>query len=191
MAYKLPKDKADLIRGKVFEKADEYEYITRSRTENGQFINSLVDDPEIGGVLCEYMPKENVRTHIKDGILNAYSKQATNKALENFTATDIIQRKYEVSSSIIQQCTGKDARLSVSRANDGRIFVVSGGIVLKWETALRKALDLIANEAKLSVNGKTPEICLYLASVNDSLTEADKKHISTALSAIGVGVVIV
>jgi hypothetical protein len=76
--------------------------------------------------------------------------------------------------------------VSVSRSDDGRIFVVSGGTVLKWETALRKALELIAREAGLSVGGKTPEICLHLVATNNSLTTADKNHIMAALGAVGV-----
>jgi hypothetical protein len=186
MATVLPKKKASLVKTKVYAKADEFGYSTRSRTENNQFLDSLVEDPDIGGVLREYLAKEKVRTYIKDGILNAYAKQFTKNALDEVSPTDTIQQIYGVSSSVIQQCTGKDARVSVSRSDDGRIFVISGGTVLKWETALRKALEIIAREAGLSVNGKTPEICLHLVATNNSLTVADKKHITTALGAVGV-----
>lgn len=186
MASVLPKKKAALVKTSVYAKADEFGYSTRSRTENNQFLDSLVEDPEIGGILREYLAKEKVRTYIKDGILNAYAKQFTKSALNEVSPTDTIQQIYSVSSSIIQQCTGKNARVSVSRSDDGRIFVISGGTVLKWETALRKALELIARETGLSVNGVTPEICLHLVATNNSLTVADKKHITTALGAIGV-----
>lgn len=116
-------------------------------------------------------------------------KRFTKCALNGVSPTDTIQRIYGVPSFVIQQCTGKDSRVSVSRSDDGRIFVISGGTVLKWETALRKALELIAREAGLSVDGKTPEICLHLVATNNSLTVADKKHIKTALGAVGVAAV--
>jgi len=149
-------------------------------------LDSLVEDAEIGGVLREYLAKEKVRTYIKDGILNAYAKKFTKNVLDEVSPTDTIQQIYGVSSSVIQQGTGKDARVSVSRSDDGAIFVVSGGTVLKWETALRKALELIARVPGLTIDGKTPTICLHLVPTNNGLTVADKKHITTALAAVGV-----
>lgn len=186
MPKKLPSKKKKQIETLIYARADDVGYRTLSRPESSQFLDSLVEDAAIGGVLREYYPKENVRTYIKDGILNAYMKRFTKDALDEVSPTDTIQQIYGVSSSVIQQCTGKDARVSVSRSDDGRIFVVSGGTVLKWETALRKALELIARESGLSVGGKTPEICLHLVATNNSLTMADKKHITTALGAVGV-----
>lgn len=186
MAIVLPKKKANLVKTRVYAKADEFGYSTRSRSENNQFIDSLVDDADIGGVVREYLAKEKVRTYIKDGILNAYAKRFTKNALDEVSPTDSIQQVYGVSSTVVQQCTGKDARLSVSRSEDGRIFVVSGGTVLKWEIALRKALELIAREPGLVIDKKTPAICLHLVPTNNSLTVADKNHIRTALAAIEV-----
>ena len=72
--------------------------------------------------------------------------------------------------------------------NRAPIFGVSGGTVLKWETALRKALDIIAQKPTLIIDGKTPAICISLVDTNNSLTEADKNHISTALTAVKVQV---
>lgn len=186
MAKFLPNEKAELVKTRVYVKAEKFGYSNRSRTENNQFLDSLVEDVEIGGVVLEYMAKENVRTYIKDGILNAYAKQLTKNSLDKVSPTDTIQRIYGVSSSVIQQGTGKNEWVSVSRSDDGRIFVVSGGTVLKWETALRKALELIAKQSGLSVDGKTPEICLQLVVKNNSLTEVDRTYILTALDAIGV-----
>lgn len=186
MPKKLPNKKKKQIETLIYARADAAGYRTLSRPESSRFLDSLVEDDAVGGVLREYYPKENIRTYIKDGILNAYMKRFTKDALDGVSPTDTIQRIYGVSSSVIQQCTGKEARVSVSRSEDGRIFIVSGGTVLKWETALRKALELIAKEAGLTIDGKTPEICLHLVATNNSLTEADKRHITTALGALGV-----
>lgn len=186
MPKRLPAKKKKQIEALIYAKADSVGYRTLSRPESSRFLDSLVDDPAIGGVLRDYCPKENVRTYIKDGILNAYAKQFTKSALEVASPTETIQRIYGVSSLVIQQCTGKDERVSVSRSTDGRIFVVCGGTVLKWETALRKALELIAREPGLTIEGKTPTICLHLVPTSNSLTVADKEHITTALGAVGV-----
>lgn len=87
---------------------------------------------------------------------------------------------------VIQKGKGKQNGLFVLRAESGHIYVVSGGTVLKWETALRKALEIIANEPNLTIEGKAPSICLKLSLTGQSLTEADKTHIITAVGAVGV-----
>ncbi|MNP25286.1 hypothetical protein D3C76_1180840 [compost metagenome] len=145
-----------------------------------------MDDPEVGGVLKEYMSREKIRTYIKDGVLNAYTKTRTKKILAAKSATDTVAQIYSVSSDIIQEGKGKDSGLTVCRSEDGCVFVISEGTVLKWETALRKALELIAREPGLTINGKTPSICLHLAFVSQDITDGEKKHICTALDAISV-----
>jgi hypothetical protein len=56
--------------------------------------------------------------------------------------------------------------------------------VLKWETALRKALVLVAREPDLVVDA--PIICLQLAILNLGITDGDRKLITDALKTIGV-----
>lgn len=179
------------IRDAIFKKADAFGYSSSGRTDSGRFMDELVEDPEIGGVLKEYMTKERVRTYIKDSELNAYAKKKVNDALDSITPAETIMRTYCTETSIIQSCAGKNSRLTVSRSEDGRIFVVSGGTVIKWETALRKALELIAKQQGLTVEGQAPLICLNLVSTTNELTVADKNHINIALEAIGVKAVIV
>ena len=68
----LPKEKAKQIKELVYSKADDYGFMTRGRVENGQFLSFLVEDSAVGGVLSEYIEKSNIRTYIKDAILNGY-----------------------------------------------------------------------------------------------------------------------
>ena len=140
-------------------------------------------------VLIEYMAKERVRTYIKDGVLNAYAKSLTQKALASATPEKIIHDIFEETAAIIQEGKGKQNGLYVLRAESGSIYVLSSGTVLKWETALRKALDIIANEPNLTINNKAPSICLRLSTSGQSLTVADKIHIVAALGAVGVNAV--
>ena len=187
MAKVLSAQQAKRVRNAIFKKADEFGYSSNGRIDNGRFMDELVDDPEIGGILKEYYPKERIRTYIKDSVLNAYAKKIINVALDGTSPTETIQQIYDIPSAVIMQCKGKNARVSVSRSEDGRIFVVSGGTVKYWETALKKALELIASKPGLTIDGKTPAICLRLAvPANNSLTVADKNHITTALGAVGV-----
>jgi len=181
MANLVPKEKAAQIKKIVYAKADSHGLINKSRNENGQFMTALVEDPDVGGVLSQYLEKEKIRTYIKDGILNAYTKCRKKEILKRNSPIDTVQKLYSTNVNIIQA----DNDVSVCRSNDGKIFIVSSGTFLKWETALRKALELIARESRL-VNNKTPEICLQIAVLNLGITDGDKKLITDALKAIGV-----
>jgi len=184
MAKLLPHKKSQQIREIVFNRADEYGYMSRNRHENSQFMDSLVEDAKIGGVLREYMPKENVRTYIKDAILNAYTKRRKNMILASNTPVDTVKQVYGIETNEIHTEGG----VTICQSADGRLFVVSQGTVLKWETALRKALEIIARRPGLSANGVKPFICLYLAIVNSTTTDGDRKHITDSLAAISVKV---
>lgn len=186
MANALPKNVQAEIRRTVYKKADEFGYMECGRIESGKFIDTLVEDPEVGRILIEYLPKERVRTYIKDGVLNAYAKDLTKKALATTTPEKTISDVFRETAFVIQKGKGKQSGLFILRSVSGTIYVVSGGTVLKWETALRKALDVIANEPNLTVEGRSPLICLKLSLEGQALTEADKKHIITALWAVGV-----
>lgn len=186
MANALPKTVQTKIREAVYRKADDFGYMECGRIDSGKFIDKLVDDPEVGRILIEYLPKERVRTYIKDGLLNAYAKDLTRKALCAFTPEKTISETFNETAHIIHSGKGKQSELFVLRSDSGAIFVVSGGTVIKWETALRKALDVIASMPNLSINGESPSICLKLSLAGQSLTEADKKHIVTALDAVKV-----
>jgi len=182
MAKILDNKKAANIKELVYEKADKYDYINRSRVDNGKFMTALVDDPDVGGVLSEYLDRDKIRTYIKDGILNAYTKSRKKEILIRNSPIDTIKKIYSIAVTDIQTV----GDVTVCRSNDGRLFVVSNGTFLKWETALRKALELIAREAKLFVKGKTYEICLQLVVLNKGITDGDKSLITDALEAIGV-----
>ena len=174
------------IKTAIYKKADEFGYMTCGRIESGRFMDSLVEDPQIGGVLKEYMSKEKVRTYIKDGVLNAYTKARNKKVLSEISPEGVVKSLFNNEANVIQRCSGKNAGVVVLRSNDGAIFVVSSGTTLKWETALRKALELIAREPKLVINNCTPHICLILSEASQALTDADRNHIEKALEAIAV-----
>lgn len=174
------------IREAIFKKADSFGYSSSGRIDSGRFMDNLVEDPEIGGVLKQYMDKERVRTYIKDSVLNAYAKQKIKDAFDAVDPTETIEKVYDVKALKIQTGTGKSNKVTVLRSADGHIFVVSGGTVLYWENALRKALELVAKQPGLTIEGRTPSICLTLASKTNSLTIADKNHITTALKAVRV-----
>jgi len=182
MAKLVKNEKVSEIKEFVYEKADEYDYMNRSRADNGKFMTRLVEDPDVGGILTEYMEKDKIRTYIKDGILNSYTKNRKKQILKANSPIDTVKKIYSTEVNVIQTV----GNVTVCRSNDGRIFIVSNGNILKWETALRKALELISREPDLLVNGKPPEICLQIVVLKFGITDGDKSLITDALGAIGV-----
>ena len=182
MAKLLPNDVEKAIKNAIFKKAREYGYSSRGRRDNGIFMDDLLDDPEVGLRLKEYLPTEKIRTYIKDGVLNAYTKQQTQLLLDSYSAEKILGDTFnKISLFLIEKRNG----INIFRDEDYKIYVLSQGTVTKWETALRKALDKLASCPKLSER-QIPAICLQLATQNGDLTEADCDHINRALAAINV-----
>jgi len=184
MAKSLPISVQRRIQEAVCQKADQHGYASQGRIANGRFMDDLVDDPEIGSVLSEYMPHARIRTYIKDGILNAYTKRKTQELLQAHDSIKIICDVYGVEQAFLQH---QDDIVVCCNANE-KIFVIGRGTVLKWETALRKALEFIARTPKLNSEGCYPLICLQLAVINGDITQGDRKHIASALAAVGVRV---
>ena len=184
MSKKVPDDIAKEIKECVFQEADRVNYLARSRTDNGNFLAQLVAMPNVGGRLSQYMKKAEVRTYIKDAILNRYSKDKTQEERPD-DLESIILEKVGIQALFVEH-EAKSQISSFKSPADACFVVVADGTVLKWETALRKALELIAKQPGLTVDGKTPSICLNLVSTTSDLTAADKNHITNALKAVGV-----
>jgi len=184
MAKILSKEKARQIKETVYLKADEHGYISKGRNENGDFMTGLVDDPEVGEVLSEYIDKGKIRTYIKDSIMNGYAKSRKRAILKDNSPIETVKVLFSKNVSIIQTI----GETTLCNSECGDVFVVSSGNYVKWETALRKALELVAREPKFVFNGKTPNICLQLAVLTSGVTDGDKKLIIDALSAINVKV---
>lgn len=184
MAIKLPSDVRKAIKKLVFERADKFGYGSRSRTENGAFINSLVEDPEIGGRLKQYMREETVRTYIKDGVLNAYAKAEVKKKLSNINIETVIRNVYNTEAREV----GKLEQTYIMRNDANDVFLIHTGTYLKWETALRKLLEFVASPNTMIAQAKSVNLCLLLTVSNGELTFADQSHLEKALDYIGVKV---
>lgn len=186
MANRLPQQVRAKVIKTVYKRADSFGYMLCDRVQNGQFMDILVEDAEVGGVLQQYMQKERVRTYIKDTILNRYTKDATSRTLSSKTPEQTIKEEFAETAYVIQKIKGSAYDCHVLRSEAGNIYIVSEGTFLKWETALRKGLEIIANEPNLTIDGKVPSLCLKLSLAGQTITEADKKLVRTALAAAGV-----
>jgi len=75
---RIPDAVRNSVIQKVFQIADAEGYMTNNRVESTRFIDRLVVKPEVGEVLLGFMEEKKVRTYIKDGILNQYTKLKRN-----------------------------------------------------------------------------------------------------------------
>lgn len=178
----------DSVRTQIFElvysKADEHGYAYRNRKDNSDFMNELVESPEVGGILIQYMEQAKVRTYIKDTILNRYTKDLKKKRFGAGSLTEILSDVYNVDTVWVGD-SSSDISIFHGESND--FYVVGKGTVLKWETALRKALEYVVR-ASNDIKTANIHICLLLAVMNDDMTQADKDQIAEALGRIGVEV---
>ncbi|MBS3986231.1 MAG: hypothetical protein KGZ66_11605 [Selenomonadales bacterium] len=185
MPKALPTGVAAQLKRAVFKKADLHGYALKGRVENGRFMDDLVNDPEIGGIIGEYVAADKVRVYIKDGILNAYTKRKAEQVLRGHDPVQVIRSTFGAGEVAIVENKGE---IVVGRSSDGRFFIVGRGTVLKWESALRKVLEYIARLKRNHVDENYPSICLQLAVINYGITEGDKNQITRALMAVGVKV---
>src|ERR1035437_1058083 len=134
---KIPTKVRDAIVKATCSKADTHGYIYSDRIQNGIFMENLVNSSEIGGRLAEYMNRSEIKTYIKDGILNRYAKDKTASELTT-DITELVRKTYGQESRLIEGGTGKNCRRSLHRLENGDLLIVTGGTLLKWDAAFKK-----------------------------------------------------
>lgn len=184
MAKILPKEVMLEIRSAIYRKADDADYMHKTRIESGAFMDSLVKADDVGVILSNYMKKEKIRTYIKDGVLRVYTKAKRKYALPS-NLEDLLP----IVKLIYRQSAHKiDAEndLFLLRLDDNDLLLVAFGTLLKWESALRKALEYIAKAPGLPSETEKIQILLVIAVLNCPTTQADRNHLISALDYIGV-----
>lgn len=151
MSNRVPDDVRAQIADLVFQKADEHRYLEKDRPANGQFMDNLISDPQIGHKLQEFMSKGAVKTYIKDGILNRYSKvrRALPRDVEKFLVPNMGAAQDEI------EYVQRD-HVSLHRLDGRGLVVVGRTTYVKWETGVRKVLLYVAGAAGLPPTDGTP-----------------------------------
>jgi len=178
---KMPKDIVQELRRIVFSEADDFNYCGRDRVENGAFIKRLVKDARIGGVISKYYPQDHIKTYIKDGILNAYSKA---KAAEKRPANvlPLLEAKLSVKLHKIDE---ESSVTLFSSLGAREMYVVSEGTYIKWETALRKALLYMAGKPFMQGRPDAVRIILVLSAAGKMIPTSDVLHLERSLVIVG------
>ncbi|OPY15648.1 MAG: hypothetical protein A4E66_00052 [Syntrophus sp. PtaB.Bin001] len=186
MAMVLPREVQLKVREAVYRKADEFGYMHKGRIENGIFMENLVKDREVGGMLAQYILKNAIKTYIKDGILNRYMKDKKKTILssKSHDLLLIIQKIYQQEAYPIEQKN----QVFLFRLENNDILLISQGTLLKWETALRKALEFVEKSPGLPPEEGVLHIVLNIACLGQPSTEADRDHLKKTLAYVGVDI---
>jgi hypothetical protein len=132
------------------------------------------------------MAKNEIKTYIKDAILNRYSKDKRGTALpsdQQALAQQVSDHYGEVASPI-----DRAGDTHLLRLGGGDLVVVSQGTLMKWETALRKALEFIERCPGLPPPVGTLRILLNIAPLGTQTTTADRTHLKKSLQYIKVDI---
>jgi hypothetical protein len=181
------------IRNEVVElverRADAHSYMSRSRTENREFIQQLTTDPEIGGRLADFMSKERVRTYIKDSILNAYAKRKNyGRTRPNYI--ELLGGFFSEEISQIETTGGSLTPLIVARGENLGLLVAKVGSVLKWETAVRHIAEYLVKTDNLGGQTEVTKVVI-LQGDHLSMNSAQKAALRAAGNILGVQIVLV
>jgi hypothetical protein len=186
---KIPPAIRDQIVELVALRADAHSYMSRSRTENREFIQQLTLDPEVGGRLADFMPKERVRTYIKDSILNAYAKKKNyGRIRPNYI--DILSEYFSEEISQIETAGGSLTPLIVARGKASGFVVAKVGSVLKWETAVRHIAEYLVKTNNLGGQAEVAKVVI-LQGDHFSMNSAQKAALGAAASVLGIRSILV
>ena len=180
MSAIIPNSIRDNIRTLVYNLADEFGYMQKSRTENALLMEQLISNPDVGGLLKDYISKETIKTYIKDAVLNRYSKERNRQTIP-LQREGLIKAAFKVDSLEVEANRGKTISFHRDTSKSKSYIVVAVGTYVKWETALKKALEYMAKCPCLDDKESCCCILLLLATSGRSLPQSDKAHLQKSL----------
>lgn len=181
MSNKIPEEQAKTIKEVVFREADQYNYLAHSRAENSLFLSKLVRMPSVGGVLGTYISKAEIKTYIKDAILNRYSKEKR----KGNRPSDLLDKCRVLFNVPDLQLIEKNSEIQLLKSQSQPVFIViSEGTYLKWETALRKALLYVAGKPFGQIQTNSIHIVISVFARHMRITPSEKDLLEKALSLI-------
>lgn len=142
-------------------------------------MDSLVKREDVGGVISQYISKAEVRTYIKDGILNAYSKAYARKSRPS-DLVSVIDAIFSMDCTYIEK-RGDVEIYACSEDGSRKYVLIAYGTFLKWETALRKLLICLASFND-NVSSDDVQLLAILMAQGKVIGPADKTLVSKALA---------
>ncbi len=180
-----PAVKAQLV-SRIREQLEEEGYFSQGLFNSTVMLDEMAADPQIGGVLAQYMRKDKVRTYIKDCIIGKYAKKKNGELL----STEKVQYELERREGPLLLQTDKNQVVTFITETDGVIIFAAKGTVLKWESALRKVLE---KRALIDTEQETMQVKMYLFLSNTGrlLTDSERENLRKTLGLVDVKIVII
>ena len=173
MANQLPTKVRERVHAQVFKLADEFGYLSKSRTENAKFMVALVDSA-IGRELAQFMPKAEVKTYLKDAVLNRYAKDRR-KLPTNVDA--YLTPLFPTQKHLVYE---KPMSCSLHKCSNSEFLAVARVGVVKYETGLRKLLEFAAKKSAFTGTA-TVHLVLVVCCHGQHLNEGDKELMAKSL----------
>ena len=180
MTVNIPGPSRQNIFDAAFRELDDFQYLTKTRPENADLLDRMVDHPDIGVKLRGYIPSERVRTYIKDTIINRYAKvrtelpQDVNDYLKVICSDDIYEIDYLAKDHVSLNRTSKNGYYAVARSKRGHT---------SWPIALRNLLFYLARLPDCPPEGCTEFVKVLIIFCHGvSLNSGDKEIVDKALS---------
>jgi hypothetical protein len=182
MPRKIPVEIRKKILPVVYELADAHRYLTSDKKRNSAFMDQLVRDPRVGGEIQPFVSRSEMKTYIKDSLLNRYSKDR--RVLPRNIDSQLQSQYGEIDGEL--EYVKKDS-LSLHRAVRGHLVVAARTGFLKWETGLRKLLLYVAKAPNLPPEDGTPlSMALVIFQGTGEINSGDQLVTENALAQAGV-----
>jgi len=180
-----PTVKAQVV-SRVREQLEEAGYFSQGLFNSTVMLDDMAADSQIGGVLAQYMRKDKVRTYIKDCIIGKYAKKKNGELL----STERLKFELEKREGTVSLHAEKNQVVTFINENDGCFIFAAKGTVLKWESALRKVLELRV-QIDAGQEGMQVKTYLFLSNTGRTLTDGERQNLNRTLGLVNVKVIII
>lgn len=184
----VPEDALTPITKKVWEEAERIGYLTCTKPQSRIFMETLVQRPDVGGVLANYMDKTAVKTYIKDGILHDYTDAM--KAQSVPTKDNLIEwckNQFNVDDFHVVEHINHDWKKILVLRSDSKDFyiIIVDGSFKQWGIAIQKALEYISDKPFAQQSSMPIHLVLSLYCKRKPVSHIEKMSLTKALSYIG------
>lgn len=131
------------------------------------------------------MPEGEVKTYIKDAVLNRYSKDK--RSVDNDLLTAWVSEAYREDMSPI--ATTNDITVFKS-CQSNIVLVLSKGTHVKWETALRKILLYVGATPNLRESNLSLRKMIVIPTAGVPIPAGEDELLRRALSEVGIDLLI-
>lgn len=180
----IPDDVANKLVEVVCAEAERVGYLNFTKPQSATFMEALVQMPNVGGVLLNYMEKGAVKTYIKDAILHDYTDKK--KAEQVPTAETLLEwskKRFNLPDlALVENINQAWYKIMLFASHSTKSYVVvADGSYKQWGIAVQKALIYCAEKPFAKKIGFTTHLVLSLYCRGTPVSHIEKAILKTAL----------